>query len=87
VRAVHEPPLPEPPHVNNVPPPPHVSGVLQLPQSIEPPQPSPIGPHIAFCAAHDVSPHVALPLLLPLSLSIGVTAESIATVPSVGAPL
>jgi hypothetical protein len=33
VRGVQAPPLPLPPHVNNVPPPPHVSGEVQLPQS------------------------------------------------------
>src|SRR5262245_61048245 len=48
VRGVHELlPVP-PPHVNNVPPPPHVSGAVHEPQSTVPPQPSPIGPHVAF---------------------------------------
>jgi hypothetical protein len=33
VRGVQDPPLPLPPHVNNVPPPPQVSGEVQVPQS------------------------------------------------------
>src|SRR5262245_10826699 len=55
VRGVHEPP-PPPPHVNNAPPPPHVSGAVHEPQSIVPPQPSPIGPHVAFIDAHVTRP-------------------------------
>jgi hypothetical protein len=57
VRGVHDPgPLP-PPHVNRVPPPPQVSGAVHVPQSITPPQPSPIGPHVAFRDAHVTRPH------------------------------
>jgi len=79
-------PLPPPPHSKLVPPPPHVSGDVQLPQSIWPPQPSPIGPHIAFWAEHELRLHVALPLL-PLSVSVGIGGPSIATpLPSSGAP-
>jgi hypothetical protein len=48
--------------VNGVPPPPQVSGAVQLPQSITPPQPSPIGPHVAFADAHVTRPQVALSL-------------------------
>jgi hypothetical protein len=87
VRGVHDPPLPVPPHVNSAPPPPQLSGDVQLPQSIEPPQPSPIGPHIAFCAEHDVSPHVALPLPFPLPLSPSLVTIASATSPSDGTPL
>jgi hypothetical protein len=39
-----------------MPPPPHVSPVGHEPQSIVPPQPSPIKPHDAFCDAHVVRP-------------------------------
>jgi hypothetical protein len=37
-----------PPHANNVPSPPQKSGGVHVPHSITPPQPSPIGPHVAF---------------------------------------
>jgi hypothetical protein len=90
VRGVHEPlPLPLPPHVNSVPPPPQLSGDVQLPQSTWPPQPSPIGPHIAFCDAHVASVHAALPAASSkIAPSLGcVLASSWPGNPSVGAPL
>ena len=45
------------PHVNGVPsPPPQTSGSAHDPQSSRPPQPSPIGPQVAWSEAHVTSP-------------------------------
>src|SRR5262245_12443196 len=41
-----------PPHALGTPPPPHVSGATQSPHSRTPPQPSPVGPHVARAEAH-----------------------------------
>jgi hypothetical protein len=56
------------PHWLATPPPPHVQPPVghpphfvasHAPQSIVPPQPSPMGPQLACCAAHDVGMHGA----------------------------
>jgi len=59
VRGTHAPlPVP-PPHSNGVPSPPQKSGDVHEPQSTEFPQPSPIGPQVAFALAHVTRPHGA----------------------------
>jgi len=77
-RGVHPPPPPPPPQVNGVPPPPQVSGAVHVPQSITPPQPSPIGPQVAFRDAHVTRPQPAA--------STVVVVLSSPTAPSVDAP-
>jgi hypothetical protein len=47
-----------PPQTLATPPPPHVWGLVQLPQTREPPQPSEIVPQFLPCAAHVVRVHV-----------------------------
>jgi hypothetical protein len=54
---------PLPPQTPGTPPPPHVAGIVQEPQSIALPQPSPAGPHSMCCSwhvcgVHDCRPHV-----------------------------
>jgi hypothetical protein len=52
-----------PPHWLGTPPPPHVCGSVHDPQSITPPQPSPIGPHVACADAQVTSVQPVSPMI------------------------
>jgi hypothetical protein len=51
-------PLSGAPHWPCMPPPPQVSGLVQVPQSISLPHPSPAMPHDSPCSAHVIGSHV-----------------------------
>jgi hypothetical protein len=64
------------PQVLGWPPPPQVSpGAVQVPQSRIPPQPSPIMPHVAPCAAQVVAPVHIPPSPVPESKSMPLPVE------------